>query len=867
MKKIVAILLSVVMVGTLASQTPVYAASETADAGEKIEAVSSTVLDESEESLPAEVGFAAGTSQEESSGQEPQVAMFSARAAVAEGNCGVSATWALADGTLTISGTGEMADYEVDDNNVCTAPWYGYASSIQNIVIGSGITSVGQFAFYNLTNVTSVSIADSVTAIEKGAFCECSAITAIALPASVTTLGEGAFSRCKSLASFTGTGIKEISDYAFESASFVSFTVPASVTEIGEYAFLYNTQLTSVTIPEGVTSVGKLAFYGCNSLKAVTVPKTVTFVHPLAFPAGTAVTCLNTALTKYADTGYRYLEEVSISVSEDYSMAYQVLDLVNAERTKNGLSKLVMNQSLMDSAMDRAGETAVFFSHTRPDGTSCFTINSLMIAENIAMGQTTAQEVMTAWLNSSGHKANILDPDATSIGIGCVKHNGYYYWTQCFGTTSDTASCAKPSNQTVNQKISLALESFGDATANYYDMYDVNEGSYKFEPLLNVENKKVAVGSSTSTGIYIINPGYALVSAKLNSTGITWSSDNTKVATVDSSGNVKAVATGSANITAKMKHFTLSTPFVLGVRRVYGKNRYETAFATANTLKTTMGVSKFDTIIVATGTAYADALSGSYLAYVKDAPILLVSSSYETKVKEYIKSNLNTGGTVYILGGTSAVAASMESGLSGYTVKRLSGSNRFETNVAILKEAGVTSDELVVCTGTNYADSLSCSSIGKPMMLVKGNSLSATQAAYVKSLSPDSIYIIGGTSAVSAKMATALGSYCSNVERIGGSSRYETSVLVANEFFDAPSSIVLAYSLNFPDGLCGGPLAAKLNAPMIITATYQESVAAYYADVFGIGSGIVLGGSGLISDDAVRNVFGLGSSGKITVVK
>lgn len=122
------------------------------------------------------------------------------------------------------------------------------------------------------------------------------------------------------------------------------------------------------------------------------------------------------------------------------SMRQGVLDLVNAERAKAGKSPLSLNSALCDVAQLRAEEIVQSFSHTRPNGTSCFTaiqeagISYGALGENIAAGQSTPASVMDSWMNSDGHRANILSGDFSSIGIGYVKApSGYgHYWVQMF---------------------------------------------------------------------------------------------------------------------------------------------------------------------------------------------------------------------------------------------------------------------------------------------------------------------------------------------------------------------------------------------------------------------------------------------------
>lgn len=118
--------------------------------------------------------------------------------------------------------------------------------------------------------------------------------------------------------------------------------------------------------------------------------------------------------------------------------AQEVVRLVNAERAKYGLSALTVNAKASQAAQVRAAEQARSFSHTRPNGTSCFTalreagVSYRTAGENIAYGQRTPQEVVTAWMNSPSHRANILGSQYTQIGVGYTAQNGTAYWAQFF---------------------------------------------------------------------------------------------------------------------------------------------------------------------------------------------------------------------------------------------------------------------------------------------------------------------------------------------------------------------------------------------------------------------------------------------------
>lgn len=129
----------------------------------------------------------------------------------------------------------------------------------------------------------------------------------------------------------------------------------------------------------------------------------------------------------------------SVPASSSATFQQQVVDLVNAERAKGGLNPLTVSQEVQNAAQVRAGEIIQSFSHTRPNGASPFTalneqnLKYTAAGENIAAGQATPQAVMDSWMNSSGHRANIMNPDFTHIGVGYIEGGGYKTnWVQLF---------------------------------------------------------------------------------------------------------------------------------------------------------------------------------------------------------------------------------------------------------------------------------------------------------------------------------------------------------------------------------------------------------------------------------------------------
>lgn len=123
---------------------------------------------------------------------------------------------------------------------------------------------------------------------------------------------------------------------------------------------------------------------------------------------------------------------------QNLSYVDQVVKLVNNHRAKEGLSPLKLDTKVSAAAQVRAKEIVTSFSHTRPDGSSFATalkeqnISYRRSGENIAWGQKSPEEVVNAWMNSSGHRANIMNPNFTSIGVGYYRQNGVNYWCQLF---------------------------------------------------------------------------------------------------------------------------------------------------------------------------------------------------------------------------------------------------------------------------------------------------------------------------------------------------------------------------------------------------------------------------------------------------
>ncbi len=227
---------------------------------------------------------------------------------------------------------------------------------------------------------------------------------------------------------------------------------------------------------------------------------------------------------------------IEITATCYYEGAFDVLRLVNEVRTSEGLRPLKMNFQMMEAAMQRAAELSVYYSHTRPDGSPCFTVNYDMFGENIAMGYSGSPvAVMNGWVNSPGHYANIVGEDYDSMGVGLVVHNGECYWAQIFGMSPDEGTAT--SDEVLEKEFSIHL------------------GKYKYEVELETK-KKLFVSDIVEPVIKGENyDGYG--EFILNNEDFVFTTDSPEILSV-TNDEIKAVGEGVATITASNSAMTVS---------------------------------------------------------------------------------------------------------------------------------------------------------------------------------------------------------------------------------------------------------------------------------------------------------------------
>ena len=212
-------------------------------------------------------------------------------------------TWTLSDdGTLTISGT-DMPHY---NSYQCNMPWYSRRNEIQKVEIENGVTNIGNCAFYNCLNLTSISIPNTVTSIAEHVFMYCKKLTSVTIPNSVTSIGGEAFYDCSGL---------------------TSITIPNSVISIGAYAFVNCSGLTSITIPISLTRIEYMAFAGCSGLTSITIPNSVERIEQQAFLNCSSLTSITCEASTPPNTAYDAFAKVNnlipVFVPENSVSAYK----------------------------------------------------------------------------------------------------------------------------------------------------------------------------------------------------------------------------------------------------------------------------------------------------------------------------------------------------------------------------------------------------------------------------------------------------------------------------------------------------------------------------------------------------------------
>ncbi|MBU5485776.1 cell wall-binding repeat-containing protein [Clostridium sp. MSJ-11] len=296
------------------------------------------------------------------------------------------------------------------------------------------------------------------------------------------------------------------------------------------------------------------------------------------------------------------------------------------------------------------------------------------------------------------------------------------------------------------------------------------------------------------------------------------------------------------------------------INRLSGKNRYETSEAISK-----YGWETSEYVIIAQGENFPDALCAAPLAKKYNAPIILTKGDGLTEEGQRELKRLKPS-NVILIGGEGVLSPKIEqyikNNIKGAKIERIGGKNRYETSIKIAEKLGF-NGEVAIASSEYYADALSVAPIaaikGMPIILTDKNTLPKEVKNYLKDKEVDKAYIIGGTGVISKEIGDEL----DNPHRLSGKDRFDTNVEILKEFEEDLdySKVVTALGVGpkgneFADALSGAALAAKYNAPMVLSSKDLPKVTEDYLNtvVNPEGDLLVLGGEGILPNSAVDKI-------------
>lgn len=289
--------------------------------------------------------------------------------------------------------------------------------------------------------------------------------------------------------------------------------------------------------------------------------------------------------------------------------------------------------------------------------------------------------------------------------------------------------------------------------------------------------------------------------------------------------------------------------------RISGNDRYQTSIS----ISKSGWDNGADTIVLATGEDFPDALSAAPLAHKYGAPILLTNPNYleDSLILEVKRLNAKRA---YIVGGNGVISRNVENELGNMGIQcvRLSGNDRYETSIAVARELGAT-NTTVIATGENFPDALSiaplAASMGIPILLTYQDKLPPGLLDYMDENNIMNTYIIGGEGVVSDSVASKL----KGVQRINGKDRFATNLAVLNKFMGQFNfnKLYLATGNDFPDALSGSALASLAGSPVVLTdkGDLAEVKAFMTSNTDKLKQVFFLGGDGVVTYSAIAGAM------------
>ena len=621
--------------------------------------------------------------------------------AASSGKLGSNLKWSLnSSGVLTISGSGDIPSYQPTTDSIAKIPWIEHYESIKSVVIRDGVSSIGSYVFYGHSSITNVSLPKSLSSIGEGAFFGCTSlssvtlpsklksigtsafdlcpITSVKIPASVTTIAKNAFALCgmdaikgrflitdftveasnKNYSSANGvlfnkdrttllrcpmtkkgayavpSGVKRIAEDAFFGCAYLtSVSLPSTVSTIEPYAFEYCESMQSVALPNGLKTIDEGVFNNCLALQSVTLPSSVESINAYAFY------CCEKLASVIA---YDNLKSVDSTAFEDCT-SFGDIFFIGSEESYNGITDA-----------GRFNSADVHFDFTLPtrlagDG-RCETAAeiskaSFESAENVvlASGNDYADALAGVPLAYALNAPVLLirNHELDSATLSEMKRLGVknvYILGGEFAIGSSVESALENKGYNVNRlagddrfgtsvRIANKLFELAGAPEELFFTY-----SHNYPDALAISGVAAAKGCPV---LYIAGSGS--MTAEI--------SDFTS-----SSGASKATILSGPAIVKSTAEDNIKNCGISSVDRIYGADRYETCLKINETYSELLDG---DSICIATGTNYPDALAGGVFAALNGAPLMLVGQKFTDAQKDYLAGL--PSGNAYIFGGTGAV--------------------------------------------------------------------------------------------------------------------------------------------------------------------------------------------------------------------
>ncbi len=504
----------------------------------------------------------------------------------------------------------------------------------------------------------------------------------------------------------------------------------------------------------------------------------------------------------------------------------EVVSAVNGHRAAAGQGPVQRDAALDAAAQTWAqsmSSTGVFAHSTSQWREARLAPGWSSHGENIAWGYSSASGVMQGWMNSPGHRANILNSSYTRMGTGYVASGNY--WVQIFaGYAADRVpqlTQAPVPTVTGAPRVGQVLT----ASVGYWQPAPVSIA------LQWQANGQPIAGATSAT----FTPRAIHVGSRI---------------TVKVSGSRSGYAS-RVQVSAPSNVVTTN----LSVRRLSGEDRFVVANAIAKSAYPTTAA----TVYLVTGANFPDALSAAPAAIKDHAPLLLTDRlSLPASVGAEIARLAPT--TVVVVGGPASVSENVLNTLRKTVpnVVRISGRDRYEASRALAEYAfgSAGTSSAYVSTGANFPDALSAGSAAgvanAPVILVDGGAPTADVATrkLIGDLGVSSIKVAGGPASVSTSLAQSLDGPATSVQRLSGADRFAASIAINADAYTRSSTVYIATGLKFPDALAGAVLAGKQRTPLFIVP--QSCVPhGVLAEIEKLGATqvVLLGGPASLSDE------------------